>query len=99
MEISIAQQEAVSRGKKMGIENQKPLEIIAAITEELGEVVTEVALFEQIGNKVNWKRKADKQLLAREISQLLINVMSLASHYDINMDEAFQDLLESSTSK
>ena len=99
MEIKTAQQEAVNRGKKMGIVEQKPLEIVAAITEELGEVVTEVALFEQVGNKVNWKRKADKQLLAREISQLLINVMSLASHYDIDMDESFRDLLESSTSE
>lgn len=95
MEIKLAQSKALIRGKKMGIKNQKPLEILAAITEELGEVVTEVALFEQIGNKINWERKADKKLLAREISQLLINVMGLASHYDIDIDDAFSKLLKS----
>lgn len=95
MEIRKAQLESLKRGKKMGIKKQKPLEIIASITEELGEVVTEVSLFEQVGNKINWKRKADKKLLATEISQLLINIMSLASYYKIDIEEAFNDLLKS----
>lgn len=97
MEIRTAQLEALKRGKKMGIKKQKPLEIFTAITEELGEVATEISLFEQIGNKINWKRKADKKLLAMEISQLMINIMSLASYYKIDIEDAFNDLLKSKT--
>lgn len=95
MELKKAQSDAIKRGKKMGIKKQKPLEILAAITEELGEVATEVSLFEKVGNKVNWERKADKTMLAREISQLLMNIMSLASAYDIDIDQSFEELLES----
>lgn len=95
MELKQAQLNVAARGKKLGIKKQKPLEILAAITEELGEVATEVSLFEQIGNKVNWKRKADKNLLEREIAQLLINTISLASAYKIDVDEALTHLFES----
>ena len=94
MELKIAQQEAEKRRKTLKIKKPKPLEIVAALAEELGEVVTEVALFEKIGNKINWKRKADKNLLAREISQLLVNLLSLASHYKIDVDKAYDDLIK-----
>ena len=95
MELKTAQLKSIERGKKIEIKKQGALEIVAAIAEELGEVVTEVSLFEQIGNKINWERKADKEKLAREISQLLINIMSLASFYEIDIDQAFNKLLES----
>jgi len=95
MNIKQVQRDVADRGKKLGIKKQKPLEILAAITEELGEVATEVSLFEQIGNKVNWKRKADKKLLEREIAQLLINVVGLASVYKIDVEEALTRLFES----
>lgn len=95
MQIKQIQLSVAERGKKLKMKKQKPLEILAAITEELGEVATEVSLFEQIGNKVNWKRKADKNLLEREIAQLLINTISLATIYKIDVEEAFIHLFES----
>jgi len=78
----------------MGIKPQTSVDIMLGVTEEAGEVAKEVALFEKIGNKINWKRSPDKNLLAEEISQLLVNVISLASYYDINIDEAMRRLFE-----
>ena len=95
MQLPEIQVKIVQRGKKLKIKKQKPLEVLAAITEELGEVATEVSLFEQIGNKVNWKRKADKKLLEREIAQLLVNVIGLATGYKIDMEKSMDDLLKS----
>ena len=94
MDLNFLQNEIKGRGAKMGIKTQTPVEIMLGITEETGEVAKEVALFEQVGNKVNWKRLPDKDLLAEEIAQLLVNVISLASQYDINIDEAMQKLFE-----
>jgi NTP pyrophosphatase (non-canonical NTP hydrolase) len=94
MELNNLQKAVQERGSKLGIKPQSATEVMLAITEELGEVAKEVALFEQVGNKVNWKRSADKELLAEEISQLVVNVVSLASHYDINLEKALTKLFE-----
>lgn len=94
MDLNFLQNEIKGRGKKMGIKSQTSVDIMLGITEETGEVAKEVALFEKIGNKINWKRLPDKNLLAEEISQLLVNVISLASYYDINVSEAMQKLFE-----
>lgn len=95
MELKQVQVSVTERGKALKMKKQKPLEVLAAITEELGEVATEVSLFEKIGNKVNWKRKADKKLLEREIAQLLVNVIGLATVYKIDVEKAMEDLLKS----
>ncbi|KKT61326.1 MAG: hypothetical protein UW55_C0033G0007 [Candidatus Giovannonibacteria bacterium GW2011_GWA2_44_26] len=94
MDLNFLQNEIKGRGKKMGIRPQTPVEMMLGVTEETGEVAKEVALFEKTGNKVNWKRLPDKELLAEEIAQLLVNIFSLASHYDINIEEAMQKLFE-----
>lgn len=94
MDLTTLQTEVKERGIKMGIKPQTAVDIMLGITEEVGEVAKEVALFEQVGNKVNWKRSADKDLLAEEISQVLVNVISLASHYDINVEKAIQKFFE-----
>lgn len=94
MDLNDLQRIIQERGVAMGIKPQSATEIMLGITEELGEVAKEVALFEQVGNKVNWKRSPDKELLAEEISQLMVNVVSLATHYDINLEESLQRLFE-----
>jgi NTP pyrophosphatase (non-canonical NTP hydrolase) len=94
MELHNLQKAVRVRGSEMGIKPQSATEIMLGITEELGEVAKEVALFEQVGNKVNWKREADRELLAEEIAQLMVNVVSLATHYDINLEEAMTKLFE-----
>lgn len=94
MDLNFLQNEIRGRGEKMGIRPQTSVEIMLGVTEETGEVAKEVALFEKIGNKINWKRAPDKDLLAEEISQLLVNIFSLASHYDINVEDAMKKLLD-----
>ncbi len=94
MDLKFLQNEIRGRGEKMGIKPQTAVEIMLAVIEETGEVAKEVALFEQVGNKVNWKRSANKELLAEEIAQLLVNVVSLASHYDIDIEMAMQNLFD-----
>jgi len=94
MDLDFLQKEVQERGKKMNIKPQTPVEVLVGITEELGEVAKEVALFEKIGNKVNWKRNPDKALLSEEISHLLVNVVSLASHYEIKISEIMEELFK-----
>lgn len=94
MNVSEVQKKVEDRAHLFYKNKPKPAEIILGILEEAGEVAKEVALFEQIGNKVNWKRKADKALLAREISQLLVNVFGLASLYEIDVEHALKDLFK-----
>lgn len=92
MELNFLQNQVKERGVKMGIKEQSAIEIMLGVTEETGEVAKEVALFEKVGNKINWKRSPDKDLLAEEISQLLVNIFSLANHYDIDLDDALNKL-------
>jgi NTP pyrophosphatase (non-canonical NTP hydrolase) len=94
MDLNFLQNEIKGRGKKMGIRPQTPAEMMLGVTEETGEVAKEVALFEKIGNKVNWKRLPDKNLLSEEISHLLVNIFSLASYYDISIEETMQKLFD-----
>jgi hypothetical protein len=46
-------------------------EIMLTMTEELGEVATEVALLERIGSKANWQKAPTTEQLAEDIKHLL----------------------------
>ena len=93
MDLNFLQEEVRGRGAKLGIKPQNSVEIMLGITEEAGEVAKEVALFEKIGNKINWKRAPDKALLEEEISHLLVNVVNLACYYDVNVNQMMEKLL------
>lgn len=62
-------------------------EIMLAMTEELGEVATEVALLERIGTKKQWDKKGDKERLGEEISHLMNLTMMLANYYEIDLEK------------
>ena len=94
MNLKTLQQEVAERGKKMKIKTQTPSEIMLGIIEEIGEITKEVALFEKIGNKVNWKRPPNKDLLSEEISHLLINIISLSSYYEIDIEQTIEKLFK-----
>ncbi|MEI7777570.1 MAG: hypothetical protein WCI52_03090 [bacterium] len=93
MDLNFLQEEIRGRGAKLGMKPQNSVEIMLGITEEAGEVAKEVALFEKIGNKINWKRAPDKALLEEEISHLLVNVINLACYYDTSLDQMMENLL------
>jgi len=94
MDLNTLQKKIMERHAGMGMHWNNPAEIVLSITEELGEVAKEVALFEKIGNKVNWKRSPDKDLLSEEMTDLLITAISLATHYDINISELMENRLK-----
>lgn len=60
-----------------------PLRILARLTEELGEVASEVAHLEDHGAKTAKHGGADPVRLASEIEDLLHNTFALIRHYDI----------------
>jgi NTP pyrophosphatase (non-canonical NTP hydrolase) len=61
-----------------------------AMTEELGEVATEVALLEGVGSKALWQKDPSVARLAEELTHLLNNTFALANHFDIDLSEAFR---------
>jgi NTP pyrophosphatase (non-canonical NTP hydrolase) len=66
-------------------------EIMLAITEELGEVATEVALIEQIGSKTEWSKSPSIEGLAEEISHVINLLLVLANHYEIDLNQLYTD--------
>ena len=65
-------------------------EVMLAMTEELGEVATEVALLERIGTKANWQKEPSTERLAEEIKHLLNCTFALANQFGIDLNEAYR---------
>lgn len=63
-------------------------EIMLALTEELGEIAQEVALFERVGSKAEWERSPQVERMAEELAQLINLVAVLANHYEIDLSSA-----------
>ena len=63
-------------------------EHVVAMTEELGEVATEVALLERIGTKAGWNKEPSTERLTTELLHLLNTLVGLANHYQIDLDTA-----------
>lgn len=84
-------QEAVRRGvARLKTPYRSGTEIMLALTEELGEVATEVALLEQVGSKAEWRKEPDVKRLAEEMTHLLNNAFALANHFHIDLAETYR---------
>ena len=66
-------------------------EVVLMMTEELGEVATEVALLEQVGSKAAWQKEPDVARLAEEITHLLNNTFALANHFGIDLSDVYRN--------
>ena len=64
---------------------------VLMMTEELGEVATEVALLEQVGSKAAWQKEPDVARLAKEITHLLNNTFALANHFGIDLSDVYKN--------
>jgi NTP pyrophosphatase (non-canonical NTP hydrolase) len=64
-------------------------EIVVTMTEELGEVVTEVSLLERIGTKAGWSKEPSTDRLAEELLHLMNMIVVLAKRYAIDLDQAY----------
>ena len=73
------------------IEYFKPLEILARLTEETGELARE--LNHRYGPK---KKKAteETQDIADEMGDIIFTLCCLANSHDINLDEAFSRVMD-----
>ena len=77
-------------------------EVVLRMTEELGEVATEVALLERVGSKAAWRKERDMAAegegidpdvarLAEEITHLLNNTFALANHFGIDLSDVYKN--------
>jgi NTP pyrophosphatase (non-canonical NTP hydrolase) len=68
--------------------NSDPFRILARLTEECGELASEVHHFEGIGRKREKYGEADKVKLAKEIQDVMTSVLSFALHYGVEEELA-----------
>jgi NTP pyrophosphatase (non-canonical NTP hydrolase) len=71
--------------------NRDPFRILARLTEECGEVASQVHHFEGIGRKPEKHGEPDKDKLAKEIQDVMTSVLSVAQHYGVE-DELAQSI-------
>ena len=84
-------QEAVKRGvATFKTPYRSGTEVMLALTEELGEVATEVALLEQVGSKSQWQKEPSVTRLAEEMTHLLNNAFALANYFHIDLAEVYR---------
>jgi NTP pyrophosphatase (non-canonical NTP hydrolase) len=65
-------------------------EIMLAITEEAGEVATEVALLERVGTKAGWEKEPSAERLAEELAHLLNLTVTLANFYQVDLEQVYE---------
>ena len=94
MEISAIQQFLREDQARMENPFRSPTEILVTISEELGEVVKEVSLFERIGTKAGWHKKPSRPDLTEELLHLLNLIFVLANHYQVDLDQAYTAYIE-----
>jgi NTP pyrophosphatase (non-canonical NTP hydrolase) len=97
MNIATIQQSLQKTDDPMPYPFRSAAEIVVTITEELGEVVTEVSLLERIGTKAGWSKEPSTDRLAEELLHLLNMIFVLANRYAIDLDQAYSAYLRQTT--
>jgi NTP pyrophosphatase (non-canonical NTP hydrolase) len=95
MQISDLQRMLAHDHARMPHPFRSAAEMMLTITEELGEVATEVALLERIGTKAEWDKQPRRERLAEEMIHLLNMIFTLANHYQIDLDEHYDQSITS----
>ena len=90
MELSALQKEVRASVAVAKAPYRSGTEVVLMMTEELGEVATEVALLEQVGSKAAWQKEPDVARLAEEITHLLNNTFALANHFGIDLSDVYR---------
>ena len=89
MELEQLQKQVKYSMNDMKTPFQSGTEIMLAITEELGEIATEVALLEQIGSKTEWSKHPSEASLAEEIIHAMNLLLALANQFNIDMAQVY----------
>lgn len=90
MELGALQQAVREGGAAAKAPYRSGTEVVLMMTEELGEVATEVALLERVGSKAAWQKEPDVARLAEELTHLLNNTFALANHFGIDLSEVYR---------
>jgi len=67
-------------------EEEDALDMLARLTEECGEVASEIRKMEKKGSKVYFNLSASKEKLADELVDVLNVIASIANLYGLNLD-------------
>jgi len=67
-------------------EEEDALDMLARLTEECGEVASEIRKMEKKGSKVYFSISTDKEKLADELVDVLNVIASIANFYGLNID-------------
>ncbi|MCD6371741.1 MAG: hypothetical protein J7L39_03420 [Candidatus Aenigmarchaeota archaeon] len=67
-------------------EEEDALDILARLTEECGEVASEIRKMEKKGSKVYFNISTSKEKLADELVDVLNVIASIANLYGLNLD-------------
>lgn len=68
-------------------EEENAFDILARLTEESGEVASEIRKLERKGSKVRFRLAGDKEKLVDELVDVLNVIASLANLYGLNLEE------------
>ena len=90
MALDKIQKEVDNWVKQFKIGYFKPLEIMARLTEEVGELAREVN--HRFGPKKK-KKSEDKQDMGEEIADIIFTLTCLANSLDINLDKSFDKVM------
>lgn len=77
--------------KQFKVEYFKPLEIIAALTEELGELSREIN--NRYGSRTK-KSPEDTVEISDEISDIIFNLACLANSHNIDLDDSWKKKMD-----
>ena len=79
-------QQLVKKIAKKFPEEEDALDMLARLTEECGEVASEIRKMEQKGSKVYFKISTNREKLADELVDVLNVIASIANLYGLNLN-------------
>lgn len=91
MSLKDVQGDVDSWVKQFKVEYFKPLEVMAAITEEVGELAREVN--NRYGPRTK-KSTQDTADISKEIADIIFNLCCMANQHDIDLDSAWQKKMD-----
>lgn len=77
--------------KQYKIEYFKPLEILARLTEEVGELAREL---NHIYGPKKKKSSEDKKEMAYEMGDIIFTIICLANSHNIDLDKSFKKVMD-----
>lgn len=91
MDLNIIQQQVEEWASQYKVKYWQPLEIMARLTEETGELAREV---NHLWGPKKKKPTEETQELADEMADIIFTLACLANSQGINLDEAWQKMMD-----